>query len=397
MSAQNNSTPVHAEGMDIVDILAAIVRQRKVLLIVTSVVTLGALVISLLMTPVFTSTARILPPQQQASSLAAALGSLGVLAGAAGGMAGIKNPNDLYVGMLQSQSVADVLIEKFDLKARYEVITMVDARLRLADSVAIEAGKDGIITISVDDPDPRFAATLANAYVEQLRRLNQTLAVTDAGQRRAFFENQLVKVKKDLSKAEVNFQQIQRKTNIIAPEGQAVAVVTGVAELKAQIAAKEVQLNVMRSTMTDSNPDFVRIKSELIEMKNQLGKVERKGAEKAGDITEMGQLSDDALLYYRALRDVKYQEMLFELMSKQFELAKVDESKDSSLIQVLDVAKPSDKKSKPKRATIVVFGFMLGLIVGIIASFVSEQRRIAKECGQNGRWATIGKAWRGED
>lgn len=397
MNAQNNSASGNADGMDVVDILAAIVRQRKVLATVAGTVTLSALVMSLLMTPIFTSTARILPPQQQASGLAAALGSLGVLAGAAGGMAGIKNPNDLYVGMLQSQSVADVLIEKFDLKARYEVITMVDARRRLADTVAIEAGKDGIITISVDDPDPRFAANLANAYVEQLRRLNQTLAVTDAGQRRAFFENQLVKVKKDLSKAEVNFQQIQRKTNIIAPEGQAVAVVTGVAELKAQIAAKEVQLNVMRSTMTDSNPDFVRIKSELIEMKNQLGKVERKGAEKAGDITEMGQLSDDALLYYRALRDVKYQEMLFELMSKQFELAKVDEAKDSSLIQVLDIAKPSDKKSKPKRASIVIFGFMLGLIMGIIASFISEQRRIAKELGAGSRWATIGKAWRREN
>lgn len=394
MMQTDNTLQASNEQLDVVDVLAGLIRQRRLVLGVTAATTTFALVASLMVQPVFTATATILPPQQQSSGLAAALGSLGVLAGAAGGMAGIKNPNDLYVGMLQSQTVSDTLIEKFALQQRYEKETLVETRKALEGSSSISAGKDGLISISVEDKDPKFAADLANAYIVELKKLNQTLAVTDASQRRLFFEKQLEKIKADLADAEVQLKKTQQTTGLVAPEGQVAAVITGVAEIRAQIAAKEVQLAAMRSMVTDSNPDYQRTRQELQAMKQQLQQLESK--EKNGSLSlGAGNLPESGLAYVRALRNMKYQEVLFELMAKQYELAKIDEAKDSSLIQVLDTAKAPDRKSKPKRALMVALGLMGGLFAGILLALIREQY-LKSTTSNDGTWARLGRAWRNE-
>ncbi|GGX84131.1 GumC family protein [Vogesella alkaliphila] len=382
-----------ADEIDLLDVLIVLARHKKWIAGCTIGIGSAALVASLLMTPIFTSTATIMPPQQQSSGLAAMMGQLGALAGAAGGIAGLKNPNDLYVGMLQSQTVANNLVTRFKLMEKFETPTMVDTRSQLAAISNISSGKDGLISVSVDDDDPKFAAELANAYVDELIKLTQTLAVTDAAQQRLFYEKQLQATKDKLAQAEVALKRTQEKTGLLQPDGQVQAIIANVAQLKATIAAKEVEMTAMRSFATEQNPDYIRTQQEIQGLKAQLTKLEQ-GQPEAGDfMVPTGKVPQTGLEYVRKLRDVKYYETMFELLAKQYELAKINEAKDSSTVQVLDKATPPDRKSKPKRALIVALGLIGGLFSGLFVAFFKEQRHRAKLAGTS-RWQEVAHAWR---
>lgn len=393
-SREAAQVPVETE-MDLLAALTVILKYKK--MVVASTLSLGgaALVTSLLMTPIYTATSKIMPPQQQSSTLSSMLGQLGSLAGAAGSVAGLKNPNDLYVGMLQSQSVADSLIRRFNLQQRYKTKTMADTRLKLANATDAVSGKDGLIAIAVDDKDPKFAATLANAYVDELRKVNQRLAVTDAAKRRFFFEQQLKESKDKLADAEVALKKTQEQTGILQPEGQIQAIVSNMAQLRAGIASKEVELSAIRSFAAAQNPNLLKTEQELSAMRAQLAKLEQNQAAKGADIfVPTGKLPESGMEYVRRLRDVKYYETMFELMAKQYEAAKLDESRDSSSIQVLDTATVPDRKSKPKRALICIVGFIAGLLVGLLSAFGCEAYVISRSNDKNGRWKAVAAAWR---
>lgn len=316
-------------------------------------------ILALTMKPVYTATAVIMPPQQSTSSLGMALGNLGMLAGAVGG--GVKNPSDIYIGMLKSRSVMDAIIKQYDLKLRYAQSNLMFTRKALDGVTNIASGKDGLIYISVDDNDPKLAANIANSYVEQLKLLNQRLAVTDAAQRRFFLEGQMLTVKDKLVHAELALKNTQEQTGLIAPEGQVKSVIEGLAALKAQIAAKDVEISVLKSYATSQNPNLVRLNQERAALVNQLDVFD-----KSNNGVGLGRIPESSVKYIRALRDFKYQEAMFELLSKQYELAKYDEAKDSSLVQVLDYAIPPDYKSKPSRALVVIFGVLLGFVLGVL-------------------------------
>lgn len=385
------ATPQDDE-VDLMDIAVALARQKNWLIGCTVGVGTVALLVSLLMTPIFTATTRVLPPQQQSSGIAAALGQLGSLAGAAGGLAGIKNPNDLYIGMMQSETVADNLIKQFRLREHFQTDTMVATRKVLDGVSQINSGKDGLISVSVDDKDPVFAAKLANAYVDELKKLTQTLAVTDAAQRRLFYEKQLKEVKDELAQAEVTLKKTQEKTGLLQPDGQIRAIIDNVAQVRANIAAKEVQLVAMKSFATEQNPNYQRTQQEIVGLKQQLAKLEE-GRPEAGDfMVPTGKVPQTGLEYIRALREVKYYETMFELMAKQFEVAKLEESRDSSIIQVLDKATPPDWKSKPKRALIVAGGLLGGFFAGVLLALVREKMSKSREAGGS-RWQELKNAW----
>ena len=282
------------------------------------------------------------------------LGQLGALAGAAGGSLGVKNPNDLYVGLLKSRTVADRLIERFDLQKIYDEKLASETRKELAKRTQVMAGKDSLINIEVDDEDPKRAASVANGYYEELERLTRILAVGEASQRRLFFEKQLVQARDDLSKAEFDLQKTQEKTGVIQLEGQAKAIIEGIAQLRAQIAAKEVQLGAMRTYATAENPEYVRIQQELSGLRIQLRNREQESGGKTETSIASSKLPQVGLENIRKLREVKYHEAIMEIFARQFELAKVDEAKDAAQIQILDKAIEPDKKSKPKRGLIVL-------------------------------------------
>lgn len=284
--------------------------------------------------------------------------------------------------MLQSRTIADNLIQQFKLKQRYQTESMEATRKELQNASAISSGKDGMISISVDDTEPQFAAKLANAYIEQLIKLNQGLAVTDAAKRRLFFENQLKQTKVQLAEAETALRKTQERTGMIQPEGQVSAIMNTVTQVKASIAAKEVQLEAMRSYATEQNPLYQRTSQELAGLKAQLAKLET-GKESAGDVmVPTGKVPQSGLEYLRRLRDVKYQETIFELLSKQYELARIEEAKDSSQIQVLDKAEAPELKSKPKRAQITMLGLFGGLAIGILLAFLRDRISSAKQSGR---------------
>lgn len=383
-----------ADEIDLLDVLIVLARQKKWIAGCTIGIGGAALVTSLLMTPIFTATAKIMPPQQQSSGLAAMMGQLGALAGAAGGIAGLKNPNDLYVGMLKSQTVADNLIQRLKLKERFKTPSLIDTRMKLDGLSTVTSGKDGLISVTIDDKDPKFAAELANAYVDELIKLTQTLAVTDAAQQRLFYEKQLQATKDKLALAEVALKRTQEKTGLLQPDGQVQAIIANVAQLKATIAAKEVELAAMRSFATEQNPDYIRTQQEILGLKAQLVKLEQ-GQPEAGDfMVPTGKVPQTGLEYVRKLRDVKYYETMFELLAKQYELAKINEAKDSSTIQVLDKATIPDKKSKPRRTLIVLAGLLAGLMTGILSAFIRESYHRSRRNDTEGKWNTLGRALR---
>lgn len=393
-----SDTPIefknNQDSIDLITLLTVVAARKRTIIKTVVVAAVVSVATSLMMTPVFTSTAQIMPPQQQ-SGAAALLGSLGGSLGSlAGGIGGLKNPNDLYVGMLQSQTVTDNLIKKFDLKKRYDVGTMVDARKVLLSTATIVAGKDNLISISVDDEDPKFSATLANAFVGELIKLTNTMALTESAQRRMFFEKRMVQSKEDLASAEVRLKQVQEKTGMLQLDGQVAAIINSAAQLKAQIAIKEVQLASMKSFATKENPDYIRAEQELAGMKVQLGKIESSNntGNGADFMIPTGKIPESGLEYVRKLRDVKYQETMFEMLAKQYELARLDEAKDSGIIQVLDIAKPSDKKSRPKRALIVILGVIAGLIGGLGLAFIQEAMQKSKKDNPE-NWRILKMAW----
>ena len=382
MTSPTNTSQASDE-IDLLALLSTLQKYKRWITISTVLFGSAALAYGLLAKPIFTASSSIMPPQQQSSGMGALLGQLGGLAGMTGGISGLKNPNDLYIGMLQSRTIADRLIKRLQLKERYQQKTLDGARQALKSRTVIINGKDGLININVDDPDPRFAAQLANAYIDELKQLNQVLAMTDAAKRRLFFEQQLKQAKEQLTSAETALRQTQEKTGLIQPEGQLPAIVGSVTQLRASIAAKEVQLEAMRSYATQQNPLYIRTEQELSGLREQLKKLET-GKEGRGDLmVPTGKVAQSGLEYLRRLREVKYQETIFELLAKQYELAKIDEAKDSSLIQVLDSAVPPELKSKPSRGLILATGLLLGFLFGAVGSllhakFVGDRQTVKR-------------------
>lgn len=393
---QSATTNESNDEIHLLDILTALARQKKILCILPLMTGALAVAAAFLIKPTFSSTVVILPPQQQSTGVSAMLGQFGGLAGVAGGIAGLKNPNDLYVAMLQSRTIADKLIRKFDLKARFGVETFDEARKRLDGIATAVSDKAGTISVQVENEEPKFAAELANAFVSELSHLTKGLAITDAAQRRLFFEKQLIAVKDELANAEVELQKMQEKTGMLQLDGQVKGIISNVAQIEGTIAAKEVQLNAMRSFATNSNPDLMRLQGEIQGYQAQLEKLKTGKLSKDGDVTvPTGKIPEVGIEYIRGLRNVKYQETIFELLSKQYELAKIDEAKESSNIQVLDEAVPAERKSKPRRMIIVLIGFVGG---GLLAIFLALMRDVylqsAKDDVSKHRWQVLKKAWK---
>jgi uncharacterized protein involved in exopolysaccharide biosynthesis len=371
--AGETSTPEDDE-ISLLDLLIVLAKHKRVVLGVPFVAAIVSTIVSLLFPNYYTGTTRILPPQQSASAASALLnqlgGALGGLAGVAGGAIGGRNPSDLYVGMLKSRTVADNLVARFDLDKVYEQDLQSRTRSALQSNTAIVAGRDGIITIDVDDKDPRRAADLANAYVEELMKLTKVLAVTEASQRRLFFENQLLQAKDNLTGAEIAARQGLQKGGLAQVDAQGRSMIDVTARLRAQISAKEVQLGAMRTFAAEGNPELQRTQQELEVLRQELARVE--GSSPIATLGKGNSSKNTGLDNLSRLRDVKYYEFLYELLAKQYELAKIDEAKDATVVQVMDKAIVPDRKSKPTRSLIILLSTAAALFLSIAWTLVSE-------------------------
>jgi tyrosine-protein kinase Etk/Wzc len=366
-AAAASSPPQDDDEINLLDLLIVLAKYKKLILGLPLIAAVLAAGISLLIPNTYTATTRILPPQGQSSASAMLAQQLGGLAGLAGGAAGLRNPNDLYIGMLKSRTVADSLIQRFDLHKRYEHEYQSNTRKQLEQGSIIASGKDGIITIEVDDKDPKFAAELANAYVEELFKLTKVLAVTEASQRRLFFERQLAQSKDNLVAAEAAARQAMQTGGLVQVEGQGRAILETTARLRGQISVKEVQIGAMRTFAADRNPELRLAQQELGAMKGELAKIEGTSGKK---VAESPEGKGDGINSLGLLRNVKYYETIYDLLAKQFELAKIDEAKDSTVVQVLDKAIEPDRKSKPKRSMMVILSACAAGFLAVLLAFV---------------------------
>ena len=348
-------------GMTLSEVLGAL--RRKVWLLTLGPLCAGliALGVSLLIAPTFTATTSLMPPQQAQGGAASALASLGSLASLAGGAATVGNSGDRYVTLMQSVTLSDRIVDQFKLMAVYDVAFRVEARKELAANVRISFGKkDGLITVDVDDKSPQRAADIANRYVDELRRITSNLAVTEAQQRRLFFERQLQLSKDRLVIAQQALQASGFNPGALKAEPKAAA--EGYARLKAEATATEVRLQTLRGSLAEDTPEVRQQKTALAALREQLSRAEQATDTSGGPD------------YIGKYREFKYQETLFELYARQFELARVDESREGALIQVVDPALPPEKKSKPKRASIAL-GTMLGVALLLSAWVLLRQSR----------------------
>ena len=358
--------------------LVILAKRKLFIILFVGAVAVLSVVISLLLRNYYTANSKILPPQQsQSMSTTAMMSQLGPLAALAGSTLGLRNPSDIYVSMLKSRTVEDNLVDRFHLMEVYKAKKRSDALRTLEGHSLIVNGKDGMISISVEDHDPNRASEMANAYVEELEKLTKVLAVTEAGKRRIFFEREVKMAMDDLSAAEVGLKQTQEKTGMIMLTPQATAIIEEVTSLRAGIAAKEVEVQAMRSFATAENPDLMRAEQEVAAMQVQLRKLEH-GRASAADVP-VENVPAAGLEYLRKFRDVKYHEALFELLAKQYEAAKIDEARDSLLVQQLDKAVPPDRKSGPYRSLIVLGSTFFATLLAVLFAFAMERLEQAKD------------------
>lgn len=365
----------------LVDILVVLVKNKRLIIGLPLLVAVLAVGVSLLIPDVYRARTKLLPPHAAQSGAASVLSQLGI-AGSVVGAAGMKNSSDLYVGMLRSRTIADKLIERFRLRDAYGTSSLDITRLTLEGNTAIASGKDGLITIDVEDRDRKRAALLANAYVQELMSLTQVLAVTEAAQRRLFFERQLELSKDNLASAEWALKQGLDTKGVISVDASSRAIVETVGRLRAQVSVKEIELNSMRAFVTTANPDFVRVQEELNSLKEELSRLEngRSAQGAAAAVSEAAGSRQSGLENIRLLRNVKYYQMLYELLAKQYEVARLDEAKQSSVIQVLDRAVEPEHKSKPKRLIIVAIATIAAFFIALLWSFLFR----AKPSGSGG-------------
>ncbi len=388
--------------VSLLDIVVLLVGHKRFLVRFVLGAAVLSIVVSFLLPVRYEAKIVLLPPTQSSSAGSALLGqlggmgSLGSLASLAGGSLGIKNPADMYVALLTSRTVEDAMIRRFGLMQEYHEKRMSDTRKVFERRTTAVAGtKDGLIRISVEDRDPKRAAEMANGYVEEFRKLSASLAITEAARRRLFFEQQLQQAKDDLTGAEEAMRKTQQSTGVLQIDSQARSLIESAAVLRGQVVAKEVQIQSMRSFAAEDNPELILAKQELAALQAQLERMAGSQPDVGSDINlSKGRVTEAGMEYLRRLRDLKYHETVYELLAKEFEVAKLDEAREGAIIQVVDAAVPPDKKSSPHRTLIVIAVTILSCFVAVFWILLRERSARAFELPENrqrldaikGRW-----------
>lgn len=361
-----------AEATSWVDKVRLIWRERRFITRVTIAAMACALLLAFLIPVQYQSTAKLMPPDSQQSGVAAAIAAIGGGALSGGGLTaglgdllGSRGSGATFIGILQSRTVADRLVDKFQLQKEYGVRRPEDARKILAAKTNIsEERKSGIITITVTNHDPHKATQMAQAYVDELDRLVATLSTSAARRQREFLETRLELVKKELEESQVAFSQFSSKNTTIDIKEQGRAMVEAGAALQGQLIAAETELQSLRQVYSDNNVRVRAVEARISEYRRQL--------EKFGGNPETD--SDDPTALYPSLRKLpllgvqyadlyrrtKTAEVVYELLTRQYELSRIEEAKEIPVVKELDVPVVPQRKSFPPRAAIGLLGMMLG-------------------------------------
>ena len=382
----------HPRDINLVDLLIALGQEKAIFIVVMVLAALVGVAVAMLTPPVYTARTTLMPAQQGGGG-GAALGGLGNLAGLAG-LAGLssagKSSDEMYIAFMRSQTVQSALIEELQLKDRYKARTLEDARQAMDRQVVIASDKkSGLLTVMASDGDPAFAARLANAQVQQLTRLMGRLAVTEAQQRRLFYEQQIAKTQQNLAEVEVRYKAAQQRSGIQMASSVAEADLQAGVSLRSQIASKEVQLQSLNQFATRQNPEVIRLAGEIAALRAQLQKYERG----TGQATAAAPSQQEAL---QAFRELKTQEAMLDAFVRQLEVARIDEAKEGPAIQVLDEARVPELRAKPERRKLVMAYTITGAVLGLLlAALRALMRYVQSTPGGAQQWQQLKRAWLG--
>jgi len=363
------------DEIDLLDLLIVLAKHKFLIFFLTFIFGVASITYVLMATPIYRASTRILPPMAASQSRAMSMMSQvpGFAAGFATDALGIKAPGDLVVGIVNSRTIKDKLIERFDLQKRYETEMRDTTREALANNTSATTDtKTGLVVLSTMDKDPEFSATLANAYVKELQDFLQEIAISDAAQQRLFLEKQVKENHIKLLKAENDLAEYQKETGILNASRQASSLMSAIATFRARISAKEVELQTAETFASTNNPRVQKLKAEIQGLREQTEKLQAQATEGTEQTFNLNELPDAGMEYLRKLRDQKFYETLYGMLLKQFEQAKMAEAQEPAIIQVIDEAVPPQIKTKPNRKLIVVLAIILGLFLSVFSSFVLE-------------------------
>ena len=394
--------PEHYEEEDaisLIDLLLVFAHHKLKIIVVPFLVGCVVAAYSLMVPEIYTASTTLIPSDRKQSSAMSMLGQLGPLAGMAGGMMAGGSDTEVLITMVKSRQVQDKIIAKHDLRKGMdgEELSMEKTRLKVAKATTVSLGrKDGVITISVEDEDPEKAANMANDYVEELRRLSRVLALSEASQRRLFLENQLMEISAKLQVAEEAMKKTQETSGLIQLEEQGRAVIEAIATLQAQIASKEVELGAIKLFATEENPDIKRAQAAITQMRVQLARLERDNPEDqqgSSSIITTSKVPEAGLEYARRLRDLKYAETINQLITQQYQMAKVEEAQNAPILQVLDEAIAPEQRTSPKRSQMVLMAIVAsGFAMCLVAFLLEAKNQAEDDPEQAGKMADLKKS-----
>ncbi|MBF0224108.1 MAG: hypothetical protein HQK76_01520 [Desulfobacterales bacterium] len=359
------------DEINILDILIVLFKRKKMIMCITLWFAMIAAIASGLMTPIYKAeTTLIIPPSKTSDMMSGLSGEKASLL-RLGGLT--RDDSELYIAIIRNRLILDNIIDRFNLMTLYDTNYRGSVRNKLLNALktSVDKKSEKLITISVEDKDRKRAADMTNAFVDELKSILKKVSITEASQRRLYFEEQLKNARIELAQAEEEMQGFQEKTGSIKIDDQARAVIEGIAELRAKVAGKEVELKVMKLFATEQNPDLQKVESELKGLRTELKKLESN--ENENDVfMSTEKMPEIGKNYMRTMRELKFKEASYQILLEQYELAKFDESKDFITIQVLDKATPPEKRIKPKRAQMVILSFIIGLFLSIMLAFFME-------------------------
>jgi tyrosine-protein kinase Etk/Wzc len=379
---RSNKAPLQEDGRSMrkfnpIDLITLLAFRKWLIGTVTSAWILLGGILCIVIPVRFTAVTKLMPPQQTQSTASMLMSQLnlatgGSLSAMASGGLGLRNPNDLYIGLLSSRPVADAIIRRFNLAVIYRVKDMTTARKALESHTAIVSEKNGFISVSVEDKDRNRAAEMANAYTEELRKITDSLAVTEASQRRLFYEKQIKQARETLIADAFAFEKIQQEKGLVQLDAQSKAMIQGLASLRAQAAAKQVEIDSIRSYSTDQNPELQMAQKQLASLQDEEAHIEKRS--KVPGIAGLGleSVPGAGLEYLRAEHELQYQQALIDMLMRQYNAAKLDESKEATIIQVVESAIPPDRKSSPHRAEILLLCALIGFLASCIYLYLSN-------------------------
>ena len=374
------------DEINLTDLVLVLLKWKRMIVLIVFATIIISAIYSLLIPKTYTATALILPPQKGESGLSGILSQGGAFESLGLSLLGTKSSTDVFVGILESRTVADILIKKFDLHQVYKQKNVDVLYKTLAAGTKIQVSrKSQIVSVSVQERDPIRAAEMANAYVDALDQVNRNVNSSEGHRKRVFLEDRVEKVKKDLVVAETALKEFQQKYKLIAIDEQAKAAIEGAARLKGEIIVAQTELEVLKQFGTERQNEAIMLKSKIAELEHHLSRIgqgdtensegsENKAFRKVNPdfYIPFSELPELGMQLARLTREAKVQAKVFELITSQYELAKIEEAKDMNTIQVLDKAVPPEWKSKPKRAQIVILSAVVAFFIAIFLAFFLE-------------------------